>query len=202
MRTITTIGVIMLIIGFLSSALGAFPLVDISASSAPIDEDTPFSTQLVEETSGKIGTMYSTIIEDIASFADNPDLALAQSRLDEMTVYAEDLATRTQLFANDLQQKLDVITTAPLAPTGLTAQANSGQVSLDWNDNVEPDMAFYNVYRSTTAGGPYSFYAAGVGTSTFVDAGVSSGTTYYYVVTAINTSEVESDSSNPASVTP
>jgi fibronectin type 3 domain-containing protein len=41
----------------------------------------------------------------------------------------------------------------PAAPTGLTATPGFGSVSLDWADNAEPDLASYNVYRSTTEGG-------------------------------------------------
>ena len=44
----------------------------------------------------------------------------------------------------------------PAAPTGLVATAGDGSVSLNWDDNTEPDLAGYNVYRSTTASGPYS----------------------------------------------
>jgi len=68
---------------------------------------------------------------------------------------------------------------APLAPTGLTATGEVGQVNLNWNDSVDPNFSFYNVYRSTTSGGAYSLYAAGVAASTFIDAGVASGTAYF-----------------------
>ena len=81
---------------------------------------------------------------------------------------------------------------APLAPTGLTATGEVGQVNLNWNDSVDPSFSFYNVYRSTTSGGAYSFYAAGVPASTFIDAGVTSGTAYFYVITAVNDGMVES----------
>ena len=201
MKAVTTIGIVMLVLGFLASALGSFPLADVSASSE-ITEETPFSTQLVTETAGQMGTMYTTIIDDLVSFADNPDLALATSRRDDMTVFAEDLAGRFQLFADDLQARLDDITDAPLAPTGLVATPSDGQVALDWADNAEADLDFYNVYRATVQGGPYSFYAGGAAGSSFVDAGVANGTTYYYVVTAVNTSLVESSASNEASATP
>jgi len=44
--------------------------------------------------------------------------------------------------------------TPPATPSGLTAAAGAGQVALDWADNAETDLAGYNVYRSTTSGGP------------------------------------------------
>ena len=42
-------------------------------------------------------------------------------------------------------------------------------MSLDWDDNGEPDLASYSVHRSTTAGGPYTQIASGVATSDYVD---------------------------------
>ena len=201
MKAITTIGIVMMVLGFLANSVEAFPLADLTGGTT-IEEDTRFSAAIVEETTGKIGTMYTSVIEDLMSFADNPDLALAQSRRDSMTVFAEDLAGRFQLFADDLQLELDAITEAPLAPTGLTATASNGDVTLDWNDNTELDLDFYNVYRATVSGGPFSFYAGGVNDSAFIDGGTAAGTTYYYVVTAVNASMVESEASTGASATP
>jgi alpha-tubulin suppressor-like RCC1 family protein len=42
-------------------------------------------------------------------------------------------------------------TVAPSVPTGLTATLGTGRaISLDWNDNTEPDFSEYGVYRNTT----------------------------------------------------
>jgi len=102
---------VMLVLGFIASAVGAFPLADISAAT-PIDENTPFSNEVVEQTAGQIGTMYTTVVDDLVSFAENPDLALATERRDQMTAYAGDLAGRFQLFADDLQLELDNLVVA------------------------------------------------------------------------------------------
>ncbi|MBN1796198.1 MAG: discoidin domain-containing protein [Sedimentisphaerales bacterium] len=93
-------------------------------------------------------------------------------------------------------------TTPPAAPTGLTATAGNSTVGLNWNDNTEPDLASYSVYRSTTSGSGYSAIATGVGSSAYTDNSVTNGTTYYYVVTAVDTSSNESSYSNEASATP
>ncbi len=92
--------------------------------------------------------------------------------------------------------------TPPAAPTSLTATVGTGSVSLDWADNSEPDLASYTVYRSTTSGSGYAPIATGVSHSAYVDNNVTSGTTYYYVVTAVDTSTNESAASNEASATP
>ena len=155
MKIASTIGVIMLVLGFLTSTLGAFPLADVSASGPEVTEETPFSKAIVETTAGQIGRIYTTLIADLVTFAYNPDLALAQSRVDQMTTFAEGLADQFQLLADDLQLRLDETTAAPAAPANVTAIGGAGQVTLDWDDNVETDIDFYRVYRATTQGGPY-----------------------------------------------
>lgn len=94
-------------------------------------------------------------------------------------------------------------TTPPAPPTGLVASAGNAVVNLDWSDNGEADLAGYNIYRGTTSGGPYSqINGALVAGSSYSDTTVSNGTTYYYVVTAVDTNANESGNSNQASATP
>ena len=87
----------------------------------------------------------------------------------------------------------------PPAPGGLTAAASYGQVSLSWTASA--GATSYNVYRSTTNGGPYTRIASGAMTTNYTDIGLSNGTTYYYVVTAVN-GIGESGYSNQAGATP
>ncbi len=68
-------------------------------------------------------------------------------------------------------------------PLSLTATASTNSVILSCS--ASPDATFYNVYRGTTSGGPYTEIAAGV-TNTYTDTAVVVGTTYYYVMTADN----------------
>jgi DNA-binding beta-propeller fold protein YncE/fibronectin type 3 domain-containing protein len=87
----------------------------------------------------------------------------------------------------------------PPPPTALVATPGNGQVSLSWN--ASSGATSYNVKRSTTSGGPYSTIATGVASTSFLDTTVVNGTTYYYVVTAVNAAG-ESGNSNQASATP
>lgn len=93
-------------------------------------------------------------------------------------------------------------TTPPTVPTGLSATAGDFQVSLDWNDNVEPDFDSYTVKRATSSGGPFGSIASGLATSAHVDNTVNNGTTYYYVVSARDASGNESANSAAVSATP
>ncbi len=92
--------------------------------------------------------------------------------------------------------------TPPAAPTGLTATAiSSSEISLNWADNNdESDLDYYNVYCSTTSGGPYSRIDS-VTSNSYSDTGLVPDTTYYYVVTAVDTSRNESGESNMALAT-
>jgi fibronectin type 3 domain-containing protein len=87
---------------------------------------------------------------------------------------------------------------APVAPANLAATGGDQQVSLTWTAST--GATSYNVKRATTNGGPYTTMASPAG-STYTDTAVSNGTTYYYVVTAVNTIG-ESANSNQASATP
>ncbi len=73
--------------------------------------------------------------------------------------------------------------TVPDAPTNVVAAAGSAKVSLSWN--VVSGANSYIVYRSTTNGSGYKLIGTPTG-PTGVDRKVTNGTTYYYVVTAIN----------------
>src|SRR3954447_2288260 len=94
--------------------------------------------------------------------------------------------------------------TPPAAPTGLAATAGDGTAALSWAANTESDLAGYNVYRGTASGGPYTgpLNSSLLTARTFNDTGLTNGTTYYYVVKAVDTSTNASGNSNQASATP
>ena len=85
------------------------------------------------------------------------------------------------------------------APANLTAIPGDAQVTLNWDAVI--GATNYNVKRSTIAGGPYETIATTVTGTSYVDTNVTNGTTYYYVVTAVN-ADGESANSNEASATP
>jgi fibronectin type 3 domain-containing protein len=86
----------------------------------------------------------------------------------------------------------------PAAPSGLTATAGNAQVMLSWT--ASNGATSYNVKRSTTNGSGYQTISSPT-TSSFIDKPLTNGTTYYYVVTAVNSSG-ESGNSAQASATP
>jgi hypothetical protein len=94
--------------------------------------------------------------------------------------------------------KIIIDDTAPAVPTGLAATSDQGIISLNWNDVAASDLWGYGVYRAQTSGGPYT-HVRDVFTSDWKDSGVTVGTTYYYVVTALDKSGNESGNSNEGS---
>lgn len=75
--------------------------------------------------------------------------------------------------------------TTPSAPTGVGATGGANQVTLSWSAVV--GATSYNVYWSTTSGVTKATGTKIAGTtSPFVHTGLSAGTAYYYIVTAVN----------------
>src|SRR5271163_944614 len=81
---------------------------------------------------------------------------------------------------------------------GQGALAGAHTVALSWDASTSTVIG-YNVYRGTQSGGPYQRLTSSPQLNTsYTDGTVLSGTTYYYVATAVDSSEVESTFSNQA----
>jgi hypothetical protein len=75
----------------------------------------------------------------------------------------------------------------------------SHSVSLSWTASASPNITGCKVYRAPVSGGPYVLIDASLVTgSSYVDSSVSSGQTYFYVTTAVDANNVESQYSNEA----
>ena len=104
---------------------------------------------------------------------------------------------------------LSVASNAPSSPmmVGLAGTAvsvttpSSHTVALSW-DRSSSTVIGYFVYRSSKPSGPYAKMSSSADSSTsYSDTTVADGQVYYYVVTAVDSSNIESSYSNQVSVT-
>jgi hypothetical protein len=72
----------------------------------------------------------------------------------------------------------------PPPPASLSATGGDAQVGLTWT--ASPGADSYRVYRSTVSGGVYTQVSSGLTGTSDTDTEVTNGTTYYYVVSAVN----------------
>ena len=205
MSAVAVLSIVMLVLGCLSNALGLFPFGD-AAIGAPAEpeysENIPYSSAAADDTAMRFNAVYFAVVDDLMSFREDPDLAQAETRREEVTAFAQTLTGKFEALSDTLGKRLGELTAAPLAPTNLAAAPSTDVVALDWDDNAEPDLAGYNVYRSTIPSGPYTLAAGPVTASSYLDPAVTAGTAHSYVVTAIGESGAESEPSNEASATP
>jgi len=91
--------------------------------------------------------------------------------------------------------------TVALGGTGAVASGTTHSVVLNWSDSSS-GLTGFNIYRSTQSGGSYSkLTSSPVSAMTYTDSTVSASTSYYYMVTAVNTSGTESADSTPIEAT-
>lgn len=90
---------------------------------------------------------------------------------------------------------INVVSSATNSP-GSASLTGTGtlqhSVDLNWSASTTSTVVGYNVYRGSQSGGPYQMLNTTLQSLTFTDGAVQSGTTYFYVVTAVDGSGVES----------
>jgi len=94
---------------------------------------------------------------------------------------------------------LPAMPTVPAAPTGVAATGGTNQVTISWA--AVSNATSYNIYWSTTTGVTTATGTKITGVSSpYVQTGLTASTTYYYIVTAVN-SAGESPPSSQVSAT-
>ncbi len=85
--------------------------------------------------------------------------------------------------------------TQSVSGSGIAAPQHS--VTLNWSPSNSSNVLGYYVYRGSQQGGPYTAVNSATDPGTnYVDSTVQGGQTYYYVVTAVDTSGLQSGYSN------
>lgn len=148
------------------SGLGAISSVAFTNDSNPLDGPTietiqPGATEILE-------------IATTTSVAGTQAGSLRFTQVGDDRFFRRDLPIQTKQ--------------APGAPTGLAATSTSGpnSIALTWNAPASSGVAGYNVYRASAAGGPYSkINGSLVAATNFNDSTATTGTRYWYLVTAV-----------------
>ncbi|MDF2669147.1 MAG: hypothetical protein K0R67_1453, partial [Paenibacillus sp.] len=78
----------------------------------------------------------------------------------------------------------DEKSTVPAAPTSVTASVYNGTIQLSWN--ASSGATGYNVKRATVSGGSYTTIASNSPSTLYTDSTVTAGSTYYYIIVAVN----------------
>jgi len=78
-----------------------------------------------------------------------------------------------------------VDTTAPDAPSPVSASGQYQHISISWTNPTQKDLSHIDVYRSTSSGGTYSLIGNTDGT-VFIDDDLGNAETFYYKVKAID----------------
>jgi hypothetical protein len=152
----------------------------------------------IERKTGAGGT-YSQIATVGANVTTYSNTGLAASTTYFYRVRANN-GSGDSAYSNEASATTQAGGTAPAAPAGLTATAvSSSQINLAWT--ASSGATSYNVKRATVSGGPYSTIATGVTTTSYSNTGLSASTTYYYVVSAVNSSGESANSSQASATT-
>ena len=111
--------------------------------------------------------------------------------------------TQSGLYTAPQAVETDVISAVSQADNTKSASATvtvvaPHSVSLKWSPSTSTGISYYKVYRGTVSGGPYSLLATNLSATSYTDASVQSGSTYFYVTTAVDSSGMESGYSDVA----
>ncbi len=171
-----------------ATAPAAPPVVSASASSGQVTLSWPavagatFYNVYWSTTSGVLTTT-GTVISGVSSPFVHTGLAASTAYFYVVTAgnSVGQSAASTQVSATTSAP----VATVPAAPQGLTAVGAAGQVTVSWN--AAASATSYNLYRGTTSGVSVATGTKFTGvTSPLTQTGLASGSTFFYIVTAVN----------------
>lgn len=185
------------------SGTGTSPVLTLSASPSSLSFATvnmgTIATQTVTLTNtGNSAVSISQVSVSGSSFSAagiTVPLSLAAGQSTSFSVVFTPNTTGT------LSGTITITSNASNSPTtinvsGSGASSAPSSVTLNWTPSTTT-YASFNIFRGTISGGPYARINSSL-TPSFTDTSVTSGQTYYYVVTEVDSSGAESAYSNEA----
>ena len=205
-----------------SNAVGSPTIVDLSATAAaaavqltPSASSLSFgsvtvgssgTSQLTVKSTGNTNATISKVTVSGTGFVLGSSAAsviLDPSQTESYTVNfdpkaAGSLTGTLTITSNAANSPLNIA----LSGTGVATSASNHTVALTWERSSTSSVTGYFVYRGTKPSGPFAQLNSSPESSPFYsDSTVSSGQVYYYYVTAVDSSNIQSADSNEVSVT-
>jgi hypothetical protein len=178
---------------------GVSAIVQLSASPTSLNFGTitPGTSAMQSVTLTNTGNSSVSLSQISASGAGFSDSGFAMP----LTLAAGQSTSLNATFApttsGSFSGRVTVTSNAANSPLAVTLSGSgtapvSHTVSLDWTPGISSYEGF-NVYRGTASGGPYArVNSALISATSFIDSGVASGQTYYYVATELDLTGMES----------
>jgi hypothetical protein len=104
-------------------------------------------------------------------------------------------SVNTSYVQGGLSPDLEVTVGRPSIPSGLTAESQKDMVTLSWQHNPEGDVIGYKIYRTEDCS-TYVMVDSVGWQNVFWDYTVINGTIYYYRITAVDSTQLESSPSD------
>ena len=172
---------------------------------------TPSTQPLVLKNTGNANLSISSVSASGTGFtaSGGSGFTLTPSQSTTVTITFDPKAAGAVTGALAIASNAINSTSVTLSGAGVTASSSSStststvkhSVALNWSPSASAVTGYF-VYRGTISGGPYSKLFASADTApSYKDSSVSDGQTYYYVVTSVDSSNVESAYSNQVSAT-
>jgi hypothetical protein len=205
-----------------SNAVGSPTIVDLSATAAaaavqltPSASSLSFGSvtvgssgtgQLTVKSTGNTNATISKVTVTGAGFvlaSSAASVILDPSQTESYTVNfdpkaAGSLTGTLTITSNAANSPLNIA----LSGTGVATSASKHSVALTWERSSTSSVTGYFVYRGTKPSGPFAQLNSSPESSpSYSDSTVSDGQVYYYFVTAVDSSNIQSADSNEVSVT-
>lgn len=187
------------------------PATPVGVNDAPSDGQVQLAWQANTESDLSGYNIYRSLAEDGAYAKQNSLLltttTFTQTGLANGTTYWYKVssvdASNNESPLSQAVSARPLDSTLPAVPLSLIAVSGDAQVQLTWQANAEPDLRGYNVYRSLSENGVYGKQTSALlSTALFTQTALLYGTTYWYKVSAVDTSDNESALSTTAHARP
>ena len=134
------------------------------------------------------GSGYATLLSDVTGLS-YQDTGLINGTT---YYYVVEAVTTNGVIATTTEAGATPSEIVLMGPSEVAATSGDEQVSLSWNASAGADS--YIVKRSTTSGAPYETIVSNIVSTSYTDTDVITGTTYYYVVSAVQSGDESSNS--------